>query len=485
MKKEDFIAKVAPMFRKHADEHGIKMISVAIAQSAIESGWGESNPAKQKNNILGIGPGMRFDSWDDCVAGYYTKTVAGKSGKLQGCTTFEQYYQVLIDCNYVDASDNRALYKKLLQSIISDNNLEQYDDGTFSGSSGASGMPEHLYEYLNTKEDALMREVAYIRNKGTVSDPNYEYCKDETRIRLSYINYTEWFEAFYQAGITLGVFSVGAAAGDYDLSALEPKVQEVVKFLIGKGLNSAAACGVAGNIYHESHFDTASVGDHGTSFGICQWHNDRGTRMKEYCGSDWSSNMTKQLEFLWMELENSYGSVMSVLKSVPDTEEGCKQAADAFVRKFEIPANVDYQSTIRQETALGYFKKVVKIVTPSGGSANINMAGLSAERRARIQRAESKLGCSYVWGAVGPNTFDCSGLVSYVLSGECKRLGTASTFAGWPRTSNPLPGDICATSSHCGIYIGDGKMIHAPQAGDVVKVGPVQSKMVFTTYGNA
>lgn len=96
-----------------------------------------------------------------------------------------------------------------------------------------------------------------------------------------------------------------------------------------------------------------------------------------------------------------------------------------------------------------------------------------------VERAYSQLGKPYVWGAVGPNSYDCSGLVSYCLSGQNTRLGTTYTFMGWARVLDPQPGDICVNNGHCGIYIGNGQMIHAPQSGDVVKIGPVQSSMIY------
>ena len=99
-----------------------------------------------------------------------------------------------------------------------------------------------------------------------------------------------------------------------------------------------------------------------------------------------------------------------------------------------------------------------------------------------VDRARSKIGCWYEWGAVGPNTFDCSGLVSYALTGSYVRLGTTYTFMGWTRVSNPQPGDICTSSTHCGIYIGNGQMIHAPHTGAQVTTGPVASNMIYVRY---
>lgn len=96
-----------------------------------------------------------------------------------------------------------------------------------------------------------------------------------------------------------------------------------------------------------------------------------------------------------------------------------------------------------------------------------------------VDRAYGCMGLPYEWGAVGPSSFDCSGLVGYCITGSYSRLGTTWTFLGWPRVSDPQPGDIAVNGQHCGVYIGGGQMIHAPQTGDVVKVGPVQAGMVF------
>ena len=116
---------------------------------------------------------------------------------------------------------------------------------------------------------------------------------------------------------------------------------------------------------------------------------------------------------------------------------------------------------------------------PSNSSSSTTTSGTNANGGSIVSRAYSQLGKPYVWGAYGPNSFDCSGFVSYCLTGSYTRLGTTLTFMGWPRVSNPQPGDVVTTATHCGIYIGNGQMIHAPHTGDVVKVGPVQSGMIY------
>ena len=119
-------------------------------------------------------------------------------------------------------------------------------------------------------------------------------------------------------------------------------------------------------------------------------------------------------------------------------------------------------------------------IKPSGNNTSSNTtSGSNANGGTIVSRAYSQLGKPYVWGAYGPSSFDCSGFVSYCLTGSYTRLGTTLTFMGWTRVSNPQPGDVVTTATHCGIYIGNGQMIHAPHTGDVVKVGPVQSGMIY------
>lgn len=118
----------------------------------------------------------------------------------------------------------------------------------------------------------------------------------------------------------------------------------------------------------------------------------------------------------------------------------------------------------------------------ASSSATNNSKPQSVSGNSVVNRAYSQLGKPYEWAAVGPNSFDCSGLVSYCLTGSYSRLGTTGTFMGWTRVSSPQPGDICVNGLHCGIYIGGGQMIHAPRTGDVVKVSSVHSGMIYVRY---
>jgi peptidoglycan DL-endopeptidase CwlO len=92
--------------------------------------------------------------------------------------------------------------------------------------------------------------------------------------------------------------------------------------------------------------------------------------------------------------------------------------------------------------------------------------------------ALSKQGSAYVWGADGPITFDCSGLVKWAFAqaGMPGLPHSAQEQARMGRSvsrSQLQPGDLIALYSpisHIGIYVGDGFYVNAPQSGDVVKV---------------
>ena len=102
-----------------------------------------------------------------------------------------------------------------------------------------------------------------------------------------------------------------------------------------------------------------------------------------------------------------------------------------------------------------------------------------------VSRAYSKLGCAYSWGGIGPNSFDCSGFVSYCLTGRYCRLGNTVTFMGWTRVTDPQPGDVVVNSRHTGIYVGNGQMIHASNYNTGVILTPISYSMtdyIFVRY---
>lgn len=105
-----------------------------------------------------------------------------------------------------------------------------------------------------------------------------------------------------------------------------------------------------------------------------------------------------------------------------------------------------------------------------------------------LETAYTKLGSPYVWGATGPNSFDCSGFTSWVYRQHgisLSRTAQSQSQGGTPVERGDLQaGDLVFFGSgtgritHVGIYIGDGQMVHSPQTGDVVKISALHKNYV-------
>ncbi|WUN31044.1 NlpC/P60 family protein [Kitasatospora sp. NBC_00315] len=95
-----------------------------------------------------------------------------------------------------------------------------------------------------------------------------------------------------------------------------------------------------------------------------------------------------------------------------------------------------------------------------------------------VAMAMSKQGSPYHWSSVGPNQFDCSGLMVWAYRQANVSLPRTSQEQGnvgtrVPSLAEAQPGDLVIYGSdrhHVGMYIGDGMVVHAPHTGDVVKV---------------
>lgn len=104
----------------------------------------------------------------------------------------------------------------------------------------------------------------------------------------------------------------------------------------------------------------------------------------------------------------------------------------------------------------------------------------SARGAAAVMAVRQALGRPYVWGASGPSSFDCSGLMqwAYARAGvSLPRTSQAQRYAGhMVPLSQARPGDLVAyraDASHIGMYVGGGQVIHAPYPGAPVRYDPV------------
>ena len=129
-------------------------------------------------------------------------------------------------------------------------------------------------------------------------------------------------------------------------------------------------------------------------------------------------------------------------------------------------------------------RPVLPPVRPGGTAL---AAGDSAARA--VAYALAQRGDPYVWGATGPDVFDCSGLTSSAYAAAGVRIPRVSRDQFWAGVPVPrdalLPGDLVffawdagdpRTVHHVGMALGGGLMVHAPKSGDVVRVAPIWSR---------
>lgn len=206
--------------------------------------------------------------------------------------------------------------------------------------------------------------------------------------------------------------------------------------------------------------------------------------------------------------EKSYLSQLTAAQEeTAAAEEAYRTASEvlttAIATRDELKATFDERSTALAElkaqnaTEVALIDAARETYEQSLGSTalgEVNADGMTASAQAveALAFAFAQLGDPYVWGAEGPNQYDCSGLVwaSYRSVGVTLARVASQQYSNGPTVKASkyalgdllVPGDLVFFSTdpydwtkihHVGIYIGSGKMIHAPQTGDVVKISTV------------
>ena len=134
-------------------------------------------------------------------------------------------------------------------------------------------------------------------------------------------------------------------------------------------------------------------------------------------------------------------------------------------------------------------------LSTSGTSDNTENSTTPSDKvKAVVDLAYAQLGKPYIWGAAGPSSFDCSGLMTYIFkNGAGINLPRTSRDQSQVGTtiskSNLQPGDLIFSSTngtgtvnHVGIYVGNGEMIHSPKPGDVVKKAKINTSYWNNAY---
>jgi len=132
-------------------------------------------------------------------------------------------------------------------------------------------------------------------------------------------------------------------------------------------------------------------------------------------------------------------------------------------------------------------------VNSAGGTTNYtgSLPAVSGRAGAAVSYAKSKLGDSYVYGATGQSTFDCSGLTeaAWAYAGVQIPRTSEEQYQGLARfysASQLQPGDLIFFEGnppgHVAIYVGNGMYIHAPHTGTVVQYGSIDPSSSYYGY---
>ncbi|SHK86383.1 Cell wall-associated hydrolase, NlpC family [Pseudonocardia thermophila] len=197
-------------------------------------------------------------------------------------------------------------------------------------------------------------------------------------------------------------------------------------------------------------------------------------------------------------LAADHKEVLDRLLAVVETTRRAVEEADAAVKRAQ--AAVEAAEAAEQELAkrkreaeirIDEAEKLLDRLSPAerrartaNGAATPALPSGSSVGLVALRAAATQVGKPYIWGASGPNGYDCSGLTSWAFKQAgvtLPRSSSAQATVGRPVSWDELqPGDLVFyynPVSHVGIYAGNGLFINAPESGDVVKFQKVNPKV--------
>ena len=216
-------------------------------------------------------------------------------------------------------------------------------------------MSEPLYTTTNTKDDSIVREVAYYAEGAATLN--------RTGIRLSAVNYTTLLSSIVQSGNIQGATALSSSEQVFLLDNMQNQNARIImQFLLDKGLSAAQAVGFLANMQMESGFLPYAVNKSSGASGICQWFQSRRTAMIQFVGSDWKNNLTGQCEYLWYELNNSEKKTLEALRNEirENTMSAAEQATLVVLYNFERPG----KGEAAEERRKGYARELWSQLIP-------------------------------------------------------------------------------------------------------------------------
>jgi cell wall-associated NlpC family hydrolase len=218
------------------------------------------------------------------------------------------------------------------------------------------------------------------------------------------------------------------------------------------------------------------------------------TRVAAFLTSESAEDLVQQMTTLDMIADHT-DTVVGLAAEAQEKAEAAQATADAAMaeakagltelkkQKSQMQAKVEeYEAAFdrlsaREQAAVTTRVAGRALARPSFASLGLDPSTTVA---IAIKTALSKVGSPYVYGATGPNSFDCSGLTSFAYAAagiDLPRSSRDQATVGTPVSRSQLqPGDLVffySPISHVGLYIGNGMMVHARTFGQPVAVTSV------------
>jgi cell wall-associated NlpC family hydrolase len=169
------------------------------------------------------------------------------------------------------------------------------------------------------------------------------------------------------------------------------------------------------------------------------------------------------------EADKAQAEAQRAVDEIADQQKDLEAKIADYQRQYAALSAPQQEAVSRAHS--GEAQAVPSAVTASSGAAQV-----------AVDTALAQVGDPYVWGAGGPDAFDCSGLTQYAYSAAGVSLPHSSksqSQMGQPVSRGELqPGDLVffySPVSHVGMYIGNGQMVHASTSGKPVMVASLDS----------